>query len=201
MMSRDQQGCRLLQAVLHSEVFGSDIAMLGDFVHHSNNSNEAKIRNNNDNAIVVDDHAVRFTSSLPVQRILNAIEPVLHEVMSDAYGNFLVQKLFEVAPRAERLRLFASPSLQQNLCHVAASPHGTFAVQRLIETLRNEQEEYVVFAALQHNLLQLLTNVNGGHVLYKMMSFIKQRYLTTSNQTNSSVHCGTSATLSPSNVR
>lgn len=40
----------------------------------------------------------RFASSIPVQRILYAVEPVLHEVMADAYGNFLIQKLLEIAP-------------------------------------------------------------------------------------------------------
>lgn len=84
------------------------------------------------------EQAKRFASSIPVQRILYAVEPVLHEVMADAYGNFLIQKLLEVAPDKERARILALPSLQNNLCHVAASPHGTFAVQRLIETLRSE---------------------------------------------------------------
>ena len=58
---------------------------------HMSNSVVKSVINKNE-------QAVRFASSIPVQRILYAVEPVLHEVMADAYGNFLIQKLLEVTP-------------------------------------------------------------------------------------------------------
>ena len=189
VMSHDQHGCRLLQAVLDAEC---DNAM-GDVVdgeekgdadanepgsHHSNSRHGHHPYNQSGSGPAErrrQRRAEAFYHSTAVQVILRAIEPKLDAVMADGYGNFLLQKVFDMAPDAERQRLLRLPSLQQHLCEVACSPHGTFAVQRLVETVRNTEEERLVFIALERDLLRLLTNANGGHVLMKVMECIRRQ--------------------------
>ncbi|KPI87525.1 hypothetical protein ABL78_3403 [Leptomonas seymouri] len=192
-MSHDQHGCRLLQAVLDAEcesgdstedteeaairsTKGSADSLAGSGSNSTSSAEERRRRR----------RAKAFYRSTAVQVILRAIEPRLNAVMADGYGNFLLQKVFDMAPDAERQRLLRLPSLQHHLCEVACSPHGTFAVQRLVETVRNTEEERLVFVALERDLLRLLTNANGGHVLMKVMECIRRQYaaLTTSPSEN-----------------
>lgn len=160
-MCRDQLGCRQLQDVLDREAK----AIYQQFCDHHN----AHLGN----PLV----AQAFRTSLPIQRIVEALLPHMAQVISDSYGNFLFQKLFEVAPDAERVRYLTDSSLSRDLGEVACSPHGTFAVQRLIETLRNDAEERLVFDSLNRHLMLLLTDANGGHVLLKTMAYVRSRYL------------------------
>ncbi|CAG9570444.1 putative pumillio protein 4 [Leishmania major strain Friedlin] len=186
-MSHDQHGCRLLQAVIdaecnesealdggHGELAADDAAAAvspsmtaGASAGEKKGSVSERRRRR---------RAEAFENSIPVRVVLRAIEPKLDAVMADGYGNFLLQKVFDMAPDAERQRLLRLPSLQHHLCEVACSPHGTFAVQRLVETVRNTEEERLVFVALERDLLRLLTNANGGHVLMKVMECIRRQY-------------------------
>ncbi|CCW64162.1 unnamed protein product [Phytomonas sp. EM1] len=191
-LSRDQQGCRSLQAVLDCEAANryGDAMMPSARVRGSQDYGGAKHLQKDDNERRGGDTVVGAVNtvasgdasslpplSLPLRRIIAALEPHLPQVMSDAYGNFLVQKLFEVLNDDERLPLLCKGSiLHKGLGEVACSPHGTFAVQRLVETLRNEAEEEAVFSSLGDHLVQLLLDANGGHVLLKVMSYIKGAY-------------------------
>ncbi|KAG5484475.1 hypothetical protein LSCM1_07845 [Leishmania martiniquensis] len=206
-MSHDQHGCRLLQAVIDAECNEGeaydgdedDPAASGDAAVGAGRSEAERDRSatlsppaiamkgtgekkGSRGANSVSERRRRrradaFQSSIPVRVVLRAIEPKLDAVMADGYGNFLLQKVFDVAPDAERRRLLLLPSLQHHLCEVACSPHGTFAVQRLVETVRNTEEERLVFLALERDLLRLLTNANGGHVLMKVMECIRRQYI------------------------
>ncbi|KAH8604021.1 putative Pumilio family RNA binding repeat [Trypanosoma vivax] len=77
--------------------------------------------------------------SVQVQGIIAELLPVLPHVMMNQYGNFLVQKLLEIAPDAERLNMLED-YLSSSLCEIAVSPHGNYAVQKLIDSLRSQHE-------------------------------------------------------------
>ncbi|TPP43123.1 Pumilio-family RNA binding repeat protein [Leishmania donovani] len=199
-MSHDQHGCRLLQAVIdaecsegeaieggHDELAADDAAAAASRAGAERDGSAAVSPSMTAGAGAGEKkgsvnerrrrrRAEAFENSIPVRVVLRAIEPKLDAVMADGYGNFLLQKVFDMAPDAERQRLLRLPSLQHHLCEVACSPHGTFAVQRLVETVRNMEEERLVFVALERDLLRLLTNANGGHVLMKVMECIRRQY-------------------------
>ncbi|CUG88373.1 pumilio PUF RNA binding protein 4, putative [Bodo saltans] len=121
----------------------------------------------------------KFFESLPhtgfghpdVQSVLNEISP--HhtvELMSDAYGNFLIQKILEVAPDNVRLRI--TSDVAPSLASIATTPHGTFAVQKLVESLRSENEAMIVCRGLALGVPLLLNDINGGHVVQKVLQCI-----------------------------
>ncbi|KAG5509838.1 hypothetical protein JKF63_07483 [Porcisia hertigi] len=211
-MSHDQQGCRLLQAVIDAECYEAeslddeqdDLTTTDDAVAVSSLMMAEACPEEKRGGVVnsVSERRRRrrakaFENSVPVRVVLQAIEPKLDAVMADGYGNFLLQKIFDMAPDTERQRLLRLPSLQHHLCEVACSPHGTFAVQRLVETVRNIEEERLVFVALERDLLRLLTNANGGHVLMKVMECIRRQYTAlTCSATNTSASASASTTAS-----
>ncbi|EKF30474.1 pumilio/PUF RNA binding protein 4, putative [Trypanosoma cruzi marinkellei] len=111
--------------------------------------------------------------SQEVQCVVNELLPCLPQVMASSYGNFLVQKLLEIAPDEDRLQML-SQHLSGSLCEVAVSPHGNYAVQKLIDSLRSRREVEVVCAALQRGVLMLMNDLNGGHVVQKLIQCLPQ---------------------------
>ncbi|ESL11263.1 pumilio/PUF RNA binding protein 4 [Trypanosoma rangeli SC58] len=106
--------------------------------------------------------------SREVQCIVSELLPGLPKVMANPYGNFLAQKLLEIAPDEDRLRML-SQHLSSSLSEVAISPHGNYAVQKLIDSLRSRQEVEVVCAALRRGVMMLVNDLNGGHVVQKLL--------------------------------
>ncbi|CBZ24629.1 hypothetical protein, unknown function [Leishmania mexicana MHOM/GT/2001/U1103] len=224
-MSHDQHGCRLLQAMIdaecnegeardggHDELAADDAAAAANRAGAERDGSAAVSPSMTAGASAGEKkgsignsaserrrrrRAEAFENSIPVRVVLQAIEPKLDAVMADGYGNFLLQKVFDMAPDAERQRLLRLPSLQHHLCEVACSPHGTFAVQRLVETVRNMEEERLVFVALERDLLRLLTNANGGHVLMKVMECIRRQYNALASGTSSATEPSSASMAAP----
>lgn len=124
-----------------------------------------------------DQHGCRFLQRLldqgqqesieAAQVILSEILQNVPELMTDQYANFLVQKLFDMMPHDVRYTVaqVAAP----HLCTISLTPHGTFSVQKLIETIATREEMEVVQSALKQDVVQLVKDVHGNHVIQKVL--------------------------------
>lgn len=124
-----------------------------------------------------DQHGCRFLQRLldqapnesieAAQLILSEILQNIPELMTDQYANFLVQKLFDMMPHDVRYTVaqVAAP----HLCQISLTPHGTFSVQKLIETIATREEMEVVQSALKVEVVQLVKDVHGNHVIQKVL--------------------------------
>ena len=92
--------------------------------------------------------------------ILEEIVPHSAELMTDQYANFLQQKLFDIMPPAVRHRvaLVSEPHMPR----ISMTPHGTFSVQKLIETIATCEEVEVLMRSLKRDVLMLITDVHGN---------------------------------------
>jgi hypothetical protein len=52
---------------------------------------------------------------------------------------------------------------------IALTAHGTFSVQKLIETITTREEMVVVRDALSGDVVQLVMDVHGNHVIQKVL--------------------------------
>eukprot|EP00656_Telonema_subtile_P055308 TRINITY_DN8511_c0_g2_i1.p1 TRINITY_DN8511_c0_g2~~TRINITY_DN8511_c0_g2_i1.p1 ORF type:complete len:630 (-),score=78.14 TRINITY_DN8511_c0_g2_i1:164-2053(-) len=99
--------------------------------------------------------------------IFQEIEPHFIELMTDPFGNYLCQKLMEICQPAIRSKMV--DSLAPSLADICFDSHGTRAVQRLIAILAQnntqQSEQQVVVSALKQNLISLVRNLNGNHVV------------------------------------
>jgi len=99
--------------------------------------------------------------------IFAEIEPHFAELMVDPFGNYLCQKLLETCEPALRNQIVQL--LAPSLAEICFDSHGTRAVQRLIAILAHSNmqqlEQQVVIGALQENLIALVRNLNGNHVV------------------------------------
>lgn len=122
-----------------------------------------------------DQHGCRFlqrwldTNCNPeaVQVIMNEIIPHVAELMTDQYANFLLQKLFDIMPTDVRhsVARVAAPKISS----IAMTPHGTFSVQKMIETISSREEMELVREALSEDAVRLVKDAHGNHVIQKVL--------------------------------
>lgn len=128
-----------------------------------------------------DQHGCRFlqremdqVQSLPLLLLVTPATLVFLEthshvvsLMTDPFGNYLVQKLFEHVTPAQRLVLVQTAAA--SLPKVAVDVHGTRALQKLLECVSGREEIGLVVAALRPHVIDLARDVNGNHVVQKCL--------------------------------
>eukprot|EP01105_Mastigella_eilhardi_P022026 TRINITY_DN5393_c0_g1_i1.p1 TRINITY_DN5393_c0_g1~~TRINITY_DN5393_c0_g1_i1.p1 ORF type:complete len:648 (+),score=176.61 TRINITY_DN5393_c0_g1_i1:83-2026(+) len=89
------------------------------------------------------------------------------DLMADPFGNYLCQKLLEHCTEWQRLRIVQT--VAKDLDNIAVNMHGTRAVQKLIDYLRNPDEIALVREALKPSVVLLIQDLNGNHVIQRCL--------------------------------
>ncbi|CAA6665047.1 unnamed protein product [Spirodela intermedia] len=94
------------------------------------------------------------------------------ELMVNPFGNYLVQKVLDVCTEDQRLEIILVLTKNPtDLVRISLNMHGTRAVQRLIETLKNKKQIALVISALQPGFLSLIRDPNGNHVIQRCLQY------------------------------
>lgn len=100
------------------------------------------------------------------QLIFQEIIDHVVELMMNPFGNYLVQKLLEKGSAEQRMKILVMVTKRHGeLVKVSLNIHGTRAVQKLISSLKTQEEKFVVISALEPGFLDLIRDLNGNHVL------------------------------------
>lgn len=102
--------------------------------------------------------------------IFNEIYLKIVELMTDPFGNYLIQKLFNLVTTDQRLILVKNASPE--FVRIALDPHGTRALQKLVESIdcsENSEEVTLLVELLAPNVVSLLRDLNGNHVVQKCL--------------------------------
>lgn len=92
------------------------------------------------------------------------------ELMTDSFGNYLCQRLFEFCNDEQRTRLVEIASA--DMVRVALDQHGTRALQKMIENLSNSEQRQMVIGALTGSVVELIMNLHGNHVIQKCLNML-----------------------------
>jgi hypothetical protein len=121
-----------------------------------------------------DQHGCRFLQTKLEEgnpSYINAIFEECYEkfvdLMTDPFGNYLCQKLFEYCNDAQRLALVerCAPSIPR----VSTNMHGTRAVQRMVECLSTPEQVRAVCNSLTPAAVSLMKDINGNHVIQRCL--------------------------------
>ncbi|KAL1917259.1 uncharacterized protein VTP21DRAFT_4915 [Calcarisporiella thermophila] len=122
-----------------------------------------------------DQHGCRFLQKKleeqnrkTVEMIFQEIHPHFVELMTDPFGNYLCQKLLEYCNDEQRTRLVQT--VAPEMVGISLNMHGTRAVQRMIEYLSTPQQIRAVIGALSGNVVTLIKDLNGNHVIQKCLN-------------------------------
>ena len=114
-----------------------------------------------------------------LQRLLDEQKPALvdlvfrecfehiNELMTDAFGNYLLQKLIEQCSEPQRIAIISKSSA--DLVAIALNMHGTRAVQKIVESVSSAAEVEQVVAALRSSVVTLIKDLNGNHVIQRCL--------------------------------
>ncbi|GMY16202.1 pumilio homolog 12 [Fagus crenata] len=131
-----------------------------------------------------DQHGCRFLqrkfsegTTKDVEKIFLEIIDYIVELMTDPFGNYLVQKLLEVCDEDQRMQmLYAITRNSGELVRISCDMHGTRAVQKVIETLKTPEQFCMVVSALNPGIVTLMKNMNGNHVAQRCLQYLTPEY-------------------------
>ncbi|KAI8994686.1 armadillo-type protein [Pilobolus umbonatus] len=109
-----------------------------------------------------------------VEMIYQEIHPHFVELMTDPFGNYLCQKLLEKCDDIQRTNTVEV--IAPEFLKICLNMHGTRAVQRLIEFLSTKRQIQAVIIALQPNVVALIRDLNGNHVIQKCLQKLSPEY-------------------------
>lgn len=121
-----------------------------------------------------DQHGCRFLqtkleegNAMYVNSIFEECYEKFVDLMTDPFGNYLCQKLFEHCNDSQRLALVerCAPAFPR----VSTNMHGTRAVQRMVECLSTPAQVSAVCAALAPAAVALMKDINGNHVIQRCL--------------------------------
>jgi hypothetical protein len=120
-----------------------------------------------------DQHGCRFLqrelyNETNTNLIFNEIYFKIVDLMIDPFGNYLVQKLFEMVNYEQRLILIQNASLE--LFRISLDPHGTRAFQKLIEVIETDEEIDIITDKISPHVVTLSRDLNGNHVVQKILT-------------------------------
>ena len=97
------------------------------------------------------------------------------DLMTDPFGNYLCQKFVDVCSDQHRYAIISK--VQPSLVAVCLNMHGTRAVQRMIEVVKDhpDQVEQLTARALSGAVVSLAKDLNGSHVIQKCLHLLEAR--------------------------
>lgn len=122
-----------------------------------------------------DQHGCRFLqtkleegNTMYINSIFEECYEKFVDLMTDPFGNYLCQKLFEYCSDEQRLALVerCAPAIPM----VSVNMHGTRAVQRMVECLSTPKQVKVVCDALKASAVDLMKDINGNHVIQRCLN-------------------------------
>ncbi|KAL4566268.1 hypothetical protein LXL04_030381 [Taraxacum kok-saghyz] len=124
-------------------------------------------------SLAKDQNGCRLLQSKFENPTAEEIEIVLYDVldsitdlMKDQFGNYLVQKLIAVCNDDHKLRILLSlTDVPVQMILVCMNPHGTRAMQKLLENLTDPYQIALAMAALRPGAARLANDPNGHHVI------------------------------------
>ncbi|KAF2286308.1 hypothetical protein GH714_013736 [Hevea brasiliensis] len=120
----------------------------------------------------------KFSEGTPqdVEKIFLEVIDHIVELMTDPFGNYLVQKLIEVCNEDQRMQILCAITRKAGeLVRISCDMHGTRAVQKVIENLKTP-EQFCMVVSLKPGVVTLIKNMNGNHVAQRCLQYLTPEY-------------------------
>ncbi|CAK7330039.1 unnamed protein product [Dovyalis caffra] len=108
-----------------------------------------------------------------IEMIFLEVKDHLHDLMADQFGNYVIQKLFEVCSEVQMTQLILSfINNQRRLLGLCFHPVATRAMQKMMERMKTSEQRCLFIPVLMQRIVILSKNENGYHVIVKCLESI-----------------------------
>ena len=105
-------------------------------------------------------------NSSEAELVFQAILPVALHLMTDVFGNYVIQKFFEFGTERQKIEL--SRAMQGSVVSLSLQMYGCRVIQKALENLEGYLgEQAAMIAELKGQVLLLVKDQNGNHVIQK----------------------------------
>ena len=104
--------------------------------------------------------------------LINTIFPYISKIMCLDYGNYFFQKLIKKLNIQQKLMIYQI--IENNFLEIATDKSGTHSIQSLIEAIETPLENLYLRKLLDKNMLLLINNENGYHIIMKLLLEISE---------------------------
>jgi len=108
-----------------------------------------------------------------IKNLVILIAPKIAELMTDVYGNYMCQSLFQSANSAQRL--FLLRSMKKSLVKIAKDVRGTHSLQTVISMASLEEEETLYKEEFSGHIVELATHNYASHVVQRLIITVKDK--------------------------
>lgn len=105
------------------------------------------------------------------QFIFNSLLPYINDLAQDPNGNYVIQKLCEVANDEQQEKLLKAFIANPNLIEY---PNGCRVIQKFLETTTTDRVDKI-FETLHQNLFSLCFSQNGNHLVQRFVEKLPHR--------------------------
>ncbi|CAN6464922.1 unnamed protein product [Victoria cruziana] len=131
-----------------------------------------------------DQHGCRFLQEKFVEGKADDVKKIFVEIidhivglMTDPFGNYLVQKLLDVCNENQRIQILHAITRNSGiLMNICLNMHGTRAVQKVIETLKTSEQITMVVSSLRDGAVTLIKDLNGNHVVQRCLQCLDNKH-------------------------
>ncbi|ODQ78607.1 hypothetical protein BABINDRAFT_172319 [Babjeviella inositovora NRRL Y-12698] len=126
-----------------------------------------------------DQHGSRFiqqllsaasTSAEDKEVIFNEIREIAYELMTDVFGNYVIQKYFEFGDDLQKSVLLSI--MWGNFIALSLQMYGCRVVQKAIEFV-DANNQYRIMEEFKDRVIQLIKDQNGNHVIQKSIEAVR----------------------------
>jgi hypothetical protein len=105
-------------------------------------------------------------NSEEAELVFQAVLPVALHLMTDVFGNYVIQKFFEFGTERQKIEL--SRAMQGSIVSLSLQMYGCRVIQKALENLEGYLgEQAAMIAELKGQVLLLVKDQNGNHVIQK----------------------------------
>uniref|UniRef100_UPI00358F23CD pumilio homolog 2-like isoform X2 n=1 Tax=Myxine glutinosa TaxID=7769 RepID=UPI00358F23CD len=108
------------------------------------------------------------------QLVFNEILQAAYQLMTDVFGNYVIQKFFEFGSLEQKLAL--AQRIRGHVLPLALQMYGCRVIQRALESLPQEQQTEMV-SELDGHVLKCVKDQNGNHVVQKCIECVQPQVL------------------------
>lgn len=127
----------------------------------------------NSNAISKDQSGCRFLQKRIEEqpeianKILNNVFQNIIDIITDPFGNYLIQKLFDYMNDEQFCQFLAL--IQIDIYKICINSYGTRVIQKIIDYLRNDILLKTFLKLIKPIVKRIILDINGSHILIKVI--------------------------------